>query len=123
LIALLDRASADTAAALTRRTGEVIAESHTITLLNRRRASRAILGAAAGPEANVAKLLTAESAQHQTELAMELAGTSAVVGDAPELTHAYIYARCLTIAGGTSEIMRNTIAERLLGLPRDPLMG
>ncbi|WP_183518535.1 acyl-CoA dehydrogenase [Mycolicibacterium sp. BK634] len=123
LIALLDNASADTAAALTRRTGEVIAESHTITLLNRRRASRAILGAAAGPEANVAKLLTAESAQHQTELGMELAGTAAVVGAAPELTHAYIYARCLTIAGGTSEIMRNTIAERLLGLPRDPLMG
>lgn len=123
LIALLDNASADTAAAMTRRTGEVIAESHTITLLNRRRASRAILGAAPGAEANVAKLLTAESAQHQTELGMDLAGTAAVVGAVPELTHAYIYARCLTIAGGTSEIMRNTIAERLLGLPRDPLMG
>lgn len=123
LIILLDNASADIAAAMTRRTGEVIAESHTITLLNRRRASRAILGAAPGPEANVAKLLTAESAQHQTELGMDLAGVAAVVGAAPELTHAYIYARCLTIAGGTSEIMRNTIAERLLGLPRDPLMG
>jgi alkylation response protein AidB-like acyl-CoA dehydrogenase len=123
LITLLDNASADTAAAMTRRTGEVIAETHTITLLNRRRASRAILGAAPGPEVNVAKLLTAESVQHQTELGMELAGTSAVVGAAPELTHAYIYARCLTIAGGTSEIMRNTIAERLLGLPRDPLMS
>ncbi len=123
LITLLDNASPDTAAAMTRRAGEVIAESHTITLLNRRRASRAILGAAPGPEANVAKLLTAESAQHQTELGMDLAGTAGVAGVVPELTHDYLYARCLTIAGGTSEIMRNTIAERLLGLPRDPLMG
>jgi alkylation response protein AidB-like acyl-CoA dehydrogenase len=123
LITLLASASPDTAAAMTRRAGEVIAESHTITLLNRRRASRAIVGAAPGPEANVAKLLTAESAQHQTELGMDLAGMAAVVGAVPELTHDYLYARCLTIAGGTSEIMRNTIAERLLGLPRDPLMG
>ncbi|WAC90136.1 acyl-CoA dehydrogenase [Mycobacterium sp. Aquia_213] len=121
LVKLLDSAPAETAAALVGRTGEVIAESHTLRLLNLRRASRAIIGAAPGPEANVAKLLTAESAQHQTELGMELAGTAAVVGAAPELTGAYLYSRCLTIAGGTSEIMRNTIAERLLGLPRDPL--
>jgi alkylation response protein AidB-like acyl-CoA dehydrogenase len=122
LVKLLDSAPQETAAALTRRTGEVIAESHVLRLLNLRRASRAILGAAAGPEANVAKLLTAESAQHQTELGMELAGAAAVVGQAQEVTAAYLYARCLTIAGGTSEIMRNTIAERLLGLPRDPLL-
>jgi alkylation response protein AidB-like acyl-CoA dehydrogenase len=121
LVRLLDGTPATTAAALTRRTGEVIAEFHTLGLLNLRRASRAILGAAAGSEANVAKLLTAESAQHQTELGMELAGTAAVVGQSSALTAAYLYARCLTIAGGTSEIMRNTIAERLLGLPRDPL--
>ncbi|WP_077080047.1 acyl-CoA dehydrogenase [Mycobacterium numidiamassiliense] len=121
VVKLLDSAPAETAAALVGRTGEVIAESHTLRLLNLRRASRAILGAAPGPEANVAKLLTAESAQHQTELGMELSGTAAVVGAAPELTGAYLYSRCLTIAGGTSEIMRNTIAERLLGLPRDPL--
>jgi alkylation response protein AidB-like acyl-CoA dehydrogenase len=34
----------------------------------------------------------------------------------------YLYARCLTIAGGTSEIARNQVAERILGLPRDPLL-
>ena len=52
---------------------------------------------------------------------MVLAGTAAVTGHRPEVTTPYLFARCLTIAGGTSEIMRNTIAERLLGLPRDPL--
>lgn len=103
------------------RVGEVIAELHTLRLLNLRNANRAILGTEVGAEANINKLLQAESSQHVTELAMELAGSSAVVGRAPELTRAFLYARCLTIAGGTSEIIRNTIAERLLGLPRDPL--
>jgi alkylation response protein AidB-like acyl-CoA dehydrogenase len=35
----------------------------------------------------------------------------------------YLYGRCMTIAGGTSEIARNQVAERLLGLPRDPLIS
>ncbi|MBJ7336506.1 acyl-CoA dehydrogenase [Mycolicibacterium sp.] len=121
LVKLLDCAPTAVATSWSRRVGEVIAETHTLRLLNKRQATRAIVGAEAGPEANVTKLLTAESSQHLTELAMELAGSAAVVGHAPEVTAAYLYARCLTIAGGTSEIMRNTIAERLLGLPRDPL--
>ena len=105
-----------------RRAGEIIADIHTLRLLNLRRATRAIAGAEPGPEGNVTKLLVAESGQHLTELAFELAGTAAVVEQTPQLTRSYLGNRAMTIAGGTSEITRNTIAERILGLPRDPLL-
>ncbi|KUI35859.1 acyl-CoA dehydrogenase [Mycobacterium sp. IS-1590] len=122
LVKLLDNASAETRATYLRRAGEVIAETHTLRLLNLRRVTRAIAGSDPGPEGNVTKLLVAESGQRMTELAMELAGSSAVVGQTPTLTLAYLGNRAMTIAGGTSEITRNTIAERILGLPRDPLL-
>jgi alkylation response protein AidB-like acyl-CoA dehydrogenase len=122
VVGLLDDAPADTASAYVRRAGEVIAEAHTLRLLNLRRVTRAIAGAEPGPEGNVTKLLLAEQSQRLTELGMDLAGTAAVVGRAPQLATAYLGNRAMTIAGGTSEITRNTIAERILGLPRDPLL-
>ncbi len=122
LIKLLDSASAETAAAHVRQAGEVIAEGHTLRLLNLRRVTRAIAGAEPGPEGNVTKLLVAEQCQRLTELGMELAGSAAVVGQAQQVAQAYLANRAMTIAGGTSEITRNTIAERILGLPRDPLL-
>jgi alkylation response protein AidB-like acyl-CoA dehydrogenase len=122
LVKLLDSVPAEVAANHVRRAGEVIAEMHTLRLLNLRRASRAIAGAEPGPEGNVTKLLVAESGQHLTELGIALAGSSAVVGGNQKLIRSYMGSRAMTIAGGTSEITRNTIAERILGLPRDPLL-
>ena len=42
-------------------------------------------------------------------------------GGDDRLARAYLYPRCMTIAGGATEIVRNQIAERILELPRDPL--
>ncbi len=120
LVKLLDAAPGG--AHYVRRAGESIAETHTLRLLNLRRASRAIAGAEPGPEGNVTKLLVAEAGQRITELGMALSGSAAVVGQAPKLLRSYLGNRAMTIAGGTSEITRNTIAERILGLPRDPLL-
>jgi len=121
LVKLLDSA-VDADAGVEREVGEVLAEEHTLRLLNMRQAVRAIIGAGPGPEANVTKLVRAEHSQRITNLGLTLAGTAAVTGQEPDVTYPYLFSRCLTIAGGTSEIMRNTIAERIIGLPRDPLV-
>ncbi|WP_028937106.1 acyl-CoA dehydrogenase [Pseudonocardia spinosispora] len=100
---------------------ELLAEHQAKQLLGVRQAARAVSGAGPGPEGNLAKLLSAEHDQRVADLARRLAGTAAITGKAEQATWSYLISRCLTIAGGTSEIVRNQIAERILGLPRDPL--
>ena len=82
---------------------------------------RAIGGHEPGPEGNITKLLSAEHAQRVTELGFSLAGGGALRDEIPGLLHDLWFTRCLSIAGGTSEISRNQIAERILGLPREKL--
>ena len=107
-----------------RRTGELIAQKQALRAMNLRRAQRAVIGGEPGPEGNVTKLLTAEHGQRTVDLAMELLGPDAAPADGPAALASmmYVYARQNTIAGGTSEISRNQIGERILGLPRDPLL-
>ncbi|MFZ2241337.1 MAG: acyl-CoA dehydrogenase family protein, partial [Gordonia amarae] len=107
-----------------RRTGELVAQKQALRAMNLRRAQRAVIGGEPGPEGNVTKLLTAEHGQRALDLAMELQGPEAALADGPTAMTSmlYVYARQNTIAGGTSEISRNQIGERILGLPRDPLL-
>jgi len=106
-----------------REIGKLIAQDQVIRLLNLRAAARAVIGSGPGPEGNITKVLVSELAQGSTELAMKLLGDAGVDGERAEITYQYIFNRCLTIAGGTSEISRNVIAERILGMPRDPLIS
>jgi len=102
--------------------GALVAEAHTVAVLGQRSASRALSGAEPGPEASVRKLLSAEHDQRTQELGLSLLGAdgAATDGAGAQWSYGFLANRCLTIAGGTSEIQRNVIAERLLGLPRDP---
>jgi alkylation response protein AidB-like acyl-CoA dehydrogenase len=108
-------------AGVAREVGVLIAEAQAMAGLNLRHVMRALIGGPPGPEGNITKLLSAEHAQRVARLGLDLAGTAGTGGAEPRLARAYLFSRCLTIAGGTSEIVRNVIAERILGLPRDPL--
>jgi alkylation response protein AidB-like acyl-CoA dehydrogenase len=90
-------------------------------LVNLRQVTRAVVGSGPGPEGNVTKLLSAEHAQRVTELAMEVTDIAGIDGSEQNVSFEYLFNRCLSLAGGTSEITRNVIAERILGLPRDAL--
>jgi alkylation response protein AidB-like acyl-CoA dehydrogenase len=105
---------------LAREVGALLVEAYTLVTLNLRQAARAVFDAGPGIEGNIAKLFGAEHAQRVAELAMRIAGPAILVGEETEVVHDYLFSRCLTIAGGTSEIVRNLIAERILRLPRDP---
>jgi len=122
LIALLGRYAPDDAG-LRREFGRLVADEQTIQLINLRQITRAVEGDDPGAEGSITKLLTSELAQRSTELALQIIGSAAADGTEPSMMHDFLLSRALTIAGGTSEIARNVIAERLLGLPREPRGG
>ena len=105
---------------LAREVGALLVEAYTLAALNLRQVARAVFDAGPGIEGNIAKLFGAEHAQRVAELGLRIAGRAILVGGESDVVHDYLFSRCLTIAGGTSEIVRNLIAERILGLPRDP---
>jgi alkylation response protein AidB-like acyl-CoA dehydrogenase len=84
-----------------------------------------LLGAAPGPESAFVKMLWSETDQGLADLAMDIAGAYGVLtagsphaikgGNVPL---SYLIMRAATIGGGTSEVQRNIIGERVLGLPK-----
>lgn len=81
-----------------------------------------------GPFASIRKTMADVHGQNITSLMKDLEGPAAALGEQNEHTEAadpwhwaYLFSRALTIGGGTSEVQRNIIGERLLGLPREPM--
>ncbi|HET6949709.1 MAG TPA: acyl-CoA dehydrogenase [Acidimicrobiales bacterium] len=102
--------------------GALVAEAHSVAAIGVRATARSLRGEVPGAEASVRKLLGVEHDQRTQELGLLLLGPDGATTDgvAGQWTFGFLANRCLTIAGGTSEIQRNVIGERLLGLPRDP---
>jgi alkylation response protein AidB-like acyl-CoA dehydrogenase len=70
-----------------------------------------------GASASVRKLVGVQHRQDVAQAGLERAGADALVDG--QAMHDYLVSRCLSIAGGTTQILRTLAAERLLGLPRD----
>jgi len=106
------------------RVGTFLAEEHALRLLNLRRAARSVEGAGPGPEGNITKLKLAEHMGEGAAIATALLGPEVALADglAGLFSRMVMAARGMAIAGGTSEVTRNQIAERILGMPRDPLI-
>jgi alkylation response protein AidB-like acyl-CoA dehydrogenase len=107
------------------RIGTAAARTQAVDTLNVRSAQRAVAGGEPGPEGAVTKLLISENAEEAAAILMELAGAEGAYLDGPGAFsgNLALMHRAMAIAGGTSEIKRNQIGERILGLPRDPLIN
>jgi 3-oxochol-4-en-24-oyl-CoA dehydrogenase len=106
------------------RVGRYIASTGAAGVMNLRSAQRAVAGGGPGPEGNVAKLVLSENGHEAAAILAELGGPdTAFLDGAGAVTGPLVLMhRAMSIAGGTSEIKRNQIGERILGLPRDPLI-
>jgi alkylation response protein AidB-like acyl-CoA dehydrogenase len=98
-------------------------EMQALRYTNYRALSQLVKTGIPGPEGSIAKLVWSEANQRVTKLALELLGPDAALGDenAPyggNWQYQQLRSRGNTIEAGTSEILRNIVAERVLGLPR-----
>jgi len=112
--------------AIRQRAAQLFIEDEILRLIRLRTVTAAIQGRPPGPEASVRKALADEHGQRIMALAKDLAGPAGMLATAGPMgiadaswEYGYLFSCALTVGGGTSEVQRNIIAERVLGLPHD----
>jgi alkylation response protein AidB-like acyl-CoA dehydrogenase len=101
---------------LRRDLARVYLEAELLKLISDRAISAELHGRAMGPEGSIAKLVWSEAEQHVAELSSQVLGPDALSGP---WARDRVYSRAMTIAGGTTQVNKNILAQRILGLPRD----
>jgi alkylation response protein AidB-like acyl-CoA dehydrogenase len=107
--------------------GDLVARARIQRHLGQRMTTKAARGEMTAADAPLVKIWWSELNLEMAEAALALQGSRSMVTEGDELSEddgrwqdIFLYARAYTIAGGSNEIMRNVIAERGLGLPREP---
>ena len=107
------------------RVAQLYIEGEILRVFQLRTVAAAISGKP-GPMSSVRKALAAPHGQHVFRLAKDLAGPAGMLEETGPMgadptwwSSGFLFSPALTIGGGTSEVLRNVIGERILGLPRD----
>ena len=140
IASLIKRHQPVTDSLLRQRVVQLYIEGRLIRLNNQRAGDRRKRGAEAGPEGSITKLMQAEFNQRLQKLAVDMEGVGGVAWeptgaakpegplaylggmgeDRPAIARGFLRAQANTIEGGTSNVMRNILGERVLGLPKEP---
>jgi alkylation response protein AidB-like acyl-CoA dehydrogenase len=112
---------------LRQRLARLWTDATVLRLIRLRTLTSAVRGEPPGPEASVRKLLADEHGQQVMALAKDLTGTAGLLSQAGPMggpdefgwSYGFLFAPALTIGGGTTQVQRNILAERVLGLPHD----
>ena len=101
-----------------------------LEIIRMRTLTQRLRGAQPGPESSIRKIIADEHGQHVMALARDLIGADAMLTGVENESkktlqnHAwysgYMFSQALTIGGGTGEVQRNILGERVLGLPHEP---
>jgi alkylation response protein AidB-like acyl-CoA dehydrogenase len=126
LIELVRKEGGVADASLRQRLAALFIESEILRLIRLRTVTAAVHGRPPGPEASIRKALADEHGQTIMRLAKDLAGATGMLTthgplgvDDGSWNYGFLFSAALTVGGGTSEVQRNIIAERVLGLPHD----
>jgi alkylation response protein AidB-like acyl-CoA dehydrogenase len=110
-------------AGLRRKLAELYARERSVRLFGQLLREEAMAGRDPGPRGSVAKLAGAELGTFASLIAADVLGPAVAASDSEEVRevlNAALSAPGSSVAGGTNEIQRNIIGERVLGLPKDP---